>query len=176
MKLLLCVALSVAMPGICVGQVASPSEQSLQAILSELRAIHADMRVETARNQSMELLLAELQIQAATVARAGQRVDAARSKTSEAQDGIRHTIADMTRVEEAQNTAATEADKNRLASEMDRLKGGLSSIKKLEQDRLSNQQEAEALLRKTQDAYDAIEDQLNALMKTLRTAQEVGNK
>jgi hypothetical protein len=101
---------------------------------------------------------------------------AARSKTSEAQDGIRHTIADMTRVEAAQNTSATEADKNRLASEMDRLKGGLSSINKLEQDRLSNQQEAEALLRKTQDAYDAIEDQLNALMKTLRTAQEVGNK
>jgi hypothetical protein len=80
-------------------------------------------------------LLAELQIQAATVARAGQRLDAARSKTGEAQDGIRHTIADMTRVEEAENTAATEADKNRLASEMDRLKGGLSSINKLEQDR-----------------------------------------
>jgi hypothetical protein len=48
--------------------------------------------------------------------------------------------------------------------QMDRLKGGLSSITKLEQDRLSNQQEAEPLLRKTQDAYDAIEDQLNALM------------
>jgi HPt (histidine-containing phosphotransfer) domain-containing protein len=176
MKLLLCVALSVAIPGICAGQSASPSEQTLQAILSELRAIHADMRVETARTQSMELLLAELQIQAATVARAVQRVDVARSKTSDVQEGIRHTMADMTKVEEAQNTAATEADKSRLASDMDRLKSGLSSIKKLEQDRLSNQQEAEASLRKTQDAYDAIEDQLNALMKTLRTAQEVGNK
>jgi hypothetical protein len=85
-------------------------------------------------------------------------------------------MADMTKVEEAQNTAATEADKSRLASDMDRLKSGLSSIKKLEQDRLSNQQEAEASLRKTQDAYDAIEDQLSALMKTLRTAQEIGNK
>ena len=31
-------------------------------------------------------------------------------------------------------------------------------------------------LRKTQDAYDAIEDQLSALMKTLRTAQAVGDK
>jgi HPt (histidine-containing phosphotransfer) domain-containing protein len=124
----------------------------------------------------MELLLAELQIQAATVARAVQRVDAARSKTSDVQEGIRRTIADMTKVEEAQNTAATEADKNRLASDMDRLKGGLSSIKRLEQDRLSNQQEAEASLRKTQDAYDAIEDQLSALMKTLRTAQEAGNE
>jgi transcription elongation GreA/GreB family factor len=82
----------------------------------------------------------------------------------------------MTRVEEAQKTAATEADKNRLASEMDRLKGGLSFIKKLEQDRLSNQQEAESSLRKAQDAYDAIEDQLSALMKTLRTAQAVGDK
>jgi hypothetical protein len=176
MKLLLCVALGIAIPGICAGQSASPSEQTLQAILSELRVIHADMRVETARTQSMELLLAELQIQAATVARSVQRVDAARSKTSDVQDRIRHTMADMAKVEEAQNTAATEADKSRLASDMDRLKGDLSSIKKLEQDRLSNQQEAEALLRKTQDAYDAIEDQLSALMKTLRTAQEAGNK
>ena len=176
MKLLFFVALGIAVPGICIGQAASPSEQSLQAILSELRAIHADMRVETARMQSMELLLAELQVQAATVARAVQRFDAARSKTNEAQEGLQHTVADMTRVEEAQKTGATEADKNRLASEMDRLKGGLSSINKLEQDRLSNQQEAEALLRKTQDAYDAIEDQLSALMKTLRTAQEAGNK
>jgi hypothetical protein len=89
MKLFLCVALGVAIPGICAGQSASPSEQSLQPILSELRMIHADMRVETARTQSMELLLAELQIQAATVARAGQRVDAARSKTSDVQEGIR---------------------------------------------------------------------------------------
>jgi len=78
MKLLFFVALGIAVPGICIGQAASPSEQSLQAILSELRAIHADMRVETARMQSMELLLAELQVQAATVARAVQRVDAAR--------------------------------------------------------------------------------------------------
>jgi hypothetical protein len=85
-------------------------------------------------------------------------------------------MADITRVEEARNAAATEAEKSRLASDMDRLKDGLSSLKKLEQDRLSNQQEAAASLQKAQDAYDAIEDQLSALMKTLRTAQEVGNK
>jgi HPt (histidine-containing phosphotransfer) domain-containing protein len=176
MKLLLCVALGVAIPGICAGQSASPSEQTLQAILSELRTIHADMRAETARTQSMELLLAELQIQAATVARAVQRFDAARSKTGDVQEGIRHTMADMAKVEEAQNTAATEADKSRLASDMDRLKGGLFSMRKPEQDRLSNQQEAEDSLRKTQDAYDAIEDQLSALMKALRAAQGAGNK
>ena len=176
MKLLLYAALGFAVPGICVGQVASPSEQSLQALLSELRLSHAELRAETARNQSMELLLAELQIQAATVARAVQRDDAARSKTSEVQEGIRRTMADMTRVEEAQNAASTEAEKIKLASEMDRLKGGLSSIKRLEQDRLSSQQETEASLRKARDAYDATEDQLSALMKTLRTAQDVDNK
>jgi hypothetical protein len=85
-------------------------------------------------------------------------------------------MSDITRIEEARNAAATEADKSRLTSDMDRLKDGLSSLKKLEQDRWSNQQEAAASLQKAQDAYDAIEDQLSALMKTLRTAQEVGNK
>jgi hypothetical protein len=167
MKLLLCVALTVAIPGICAGQSASLSEQTLQAILSELRAIHADMRVETARTQSMELLLAESQVQAATVTRAVERVDAARSKTSDVQEGIRRTTADITRVEEAHDAAATEADKSRFASDVDRLKGGLSSLRKLEQDRLSDQQEAEASLQKAQDAYDVIEDQLSALVKTL---------
>jgi hypothetical protein len=37
----------------------------------------------------MELLLAELQVQAATVTRAMQRVDTARSKMSDVQEGIR---------------------------------------------------------------------------------------
>jgi chromosome segregation ATPase len=176
MKLILCVALSVAIPGICAGQSASPSEQTLQAVLSELRAIHADMRVESARTQNMELLLAELQLQSATVTRAVERVDTARSKTSDVQEGIRGTTGDITRVEEARDTAATEADKSRIASDIDRLKDRLSNLKKLEQDRLSNQQEAEASLQKAQDAYDATEDQLGTLIKTLRTAQAVGNK
>ena len=176
MKLLLCVALSVAIPGICAGQSASSSEQTLQAMLNELRAIHADMRVESARTQRMELLLAELQLQSATVTRAVERVDAARSKTNDVQEGIGRTTAEITRVEEASDTAATEADKSRIASDIDRLKGGLSNLKKLEQDRLSNQQEAEASLQKAQDAYDAIEEQLGTLIKALRAAQEVGNK
>ena len=176
MKLVLCVALGLVTPGICVGQASSPSEQSLQAILSELRSIHADMRTETARSQSMQLLLAELQIQSETVARAVQRVDAVRSRTSEVQEGVRGISANLTRAEEAQNTTATEADKNRVASEINRLKDGLASMKRLEQDRVSSQQEAETTLRKAQEVYDGIEDQLSALMKTLRTSQEVGNK
>ena len=176
MKLVLCVALIVAIPGSCVGQSASPSEPTLQAILSELRGIHADMRAETARTQSMELLLAELQVSAATVTRAVERLDAARSKTIDVQQGIRHTTTDITRVEDARDTAATEADKSRFASDLDRLKGDLSSLKKLEQDRLSNQEEAEASLQNAQNAYDVIEDQLSALVKTLHTAQEVGSK
>ncbi len=176
MKLVLCVALGLVTPGFCVGQASSPSEQSLQAILSELRSIHADMRTETAHSQSMQLLLAELQIQSETVARAVQRVDAARLRTSEVQEGVRGITANLTRAEEAQNTTAAEADKNKVASEMNRLKDGLASMKRLELDRVSNQQEAETTLRKAQEVYDGIEDQLSALMKTLRTSQEVGNK
>jgi hypothetical protein len=81
----------------------------------------------------------------------------------------------MTGVEEAQNTAATEADKTRLASDMDGLKGGLSSINKWSKI-------ARQISRKPKPCFGrrkmrcAIEDQLNALMKTLRTAQEVDNK
>jgi hypothetical protein len=97
----------VAIPGVCAGQSASPSEPTLQAILSELRAIHADMRAETSRTQSMELLLADLQVSAATVTRAVERLDAARSKTIDVQQGIRHTTTDITRVEDARDMAAS---------------------------------------------------------------------
>jgi chromosome segregation ATPase len=168
--------LTVAIPGICAGQSTSQSEQTLQAILGELRSIHADMRVQTARTQSLELLLAELQVEAATVTRAVERVDAARSKTSDVQEGIRRTTADITRDEEARDAAGTDADKSKFASEVDRLKGGLSSLKRLEQDRMSNQQEAEASLQKAQNDYDDISDQLSTLVKTLRTAQDSGNR
>ena len=64
------------------------------------------------------------------------------------QEGVRGLTANLTRAEEAQNTTATEADKNKVASEMNRLKDGLASMKRLEQDRVSNQQEAETTLRK----------------------------
>ena len=166
----------VATTGICLGQTASPPEQTQQAILSELRAIHADMRAETARTQTMELLLAELQVQAATVTRAVERVDAARSKATDIQEGIRRTTADISKNEEAHDSASKEVDKDRLASEIERLKNDLSSLKRLEQDHLSNQQEAEGSLQKAQNAYDVIEDQLGALVKMLSPAQDVGNR
>jgi outer membrane lipoprotein-sorting protein len=60
MKLLICAALIVAIPGVCAGQSAPSSEDTLQAILNELRAIRKEMRVESARTQSMQLLLAKL--------------------------------------------------------------------------------------------------------------------
>jgi uncharacterized protein YoxC len=176
MKSLICATLCFVMPGICVGQTTSSSEQSLQAILSELRSIHSEIRAETARSQSMQLLLAELQVQSEALARATQRVDAARSMTSGVQEGVRRATADLTRAEEAQTTAAMEADKTRVANEVSRLKDGLASMKRQEQDRSSNQQEAEAALQRVQAAYDGVENQLSALMKTLRASSEVDNK
>jgi hypothetical protein len=176
MRLLLSAMLLSLMPGICAAQAFSPSEQSLQAILNELRSIHADMRAETARSQSMQLLLAELQIESETLARAVQRVDAARSEASKVQEGVRRAAADLTKAEEAQSAATTEGDITRAANESSRLKAGLASMKRLEQDQLSGQQEAEAALRKAQEAYDGIEDQLAALVKTLRSSQSSENR
>ena len=176
MKSLICAGLCLLMPGICVGQASSSSEQSLQAILNELPSIHAELRAETARSQSMQILLAELQVQSEALARATQRVDAARSRTGDLQEGVRRITADLNRVEEAQSTTATEADKTRVASEVSRLKDGLASMKRLEQDQASRQQEAEASLQKTQGTYDNIEDQLSALIKTQRASPEVDSK
>jgi hypothetical protein len=92
------------------------------------------------------------------------------------QEGVRRATADLTRAEETQSKAATEADKTTIANEVSRLKDGLASIKRQEQDRASNQQEAEAALQRVQAAYDGVEDQLSALMKTLRASSGGENK
>jgi hypothetical protein len=172
MKSLVCATLCLVMSGICAGQTSSSSEQSLQSILEELRSIHSEIRAETARSQSMQILLAELQIQSEALARTTQRVDAARLTTSGVKEGVGRATADLTRAEEAQSSAATEADKTKIANEVSRLKDGLASMKRQEQDRESNQQQAEAAMERAQAAYDGIEDQLSALMKTLRASSE----
>ena len=132
MKLVLCVALGLVTPGFCVGQASSPSEQSLQAILSELRSIHADMEQRPHAVRACNFCLPNY--------RYSQRLWRGQCNGSTQRDRGRvrcrkasGVSANLTRAEEAQNTTATEADKNKVASEINRLKDGLASMKRLEQ-------------------------------------------
>ena len=65
-------------------------------------------------------------------------------------------------------TPQDEADKKRLAADIERLKGGVASFKTMEQDRITVLQQAEAQLQKAQDAFDGVQSELGQLLKGLR--------
>ncbi len=66
--------------------------------------------------------------------------------SSEAREGERRGAAEITRDEDALRDTQDEADKKRLAADIERLKGGLASFKTMEQDRITVLQQAEAQL------------------------------
>jgi chromosome segregation ATPase len=167
-RILLSLIAGLAMTPACGAQVNSSDSQTLQAILSELRQIRSELHNQQAQNQTMQVLLFEMQTYQAAINRATQRTDDARSKLSEAREGERRHAADIGRDEDSLRDTQDEAEKKRLAADIDRLKGGLASFKAMEQDRITVLQQAEAQLQKAQDAFDAVQNELGQLLKGLR--------
>src|SRR5690242_18901053 len=65
------------------GQATSSDTQTLQALLSEVRALRQDLRVSLNRTQGIQILLARLQLQEGTVTRASEHLNDARQKLFE---------------------------------------------------------------------------------------------
>jgi uncharacterized coiled-coil protein SlyX len=133
--------------------------------------MHSEIRAQAAHTQTIEILLFELQTQQGTVNHAAQRVDYARERLTEVQEGLRRSTAEIARAEDVLRAASSETDTATAESELNRLKEGSTSFKRMEQDRLSDQQQADAQLQKARITYDTIQDELNAVMKALQAEQ-----
>jgi chromosome segregation ATPase len=149
-------------------QVNQADSQTLQAILSELRAIRSELHDQQSRNQTLQVLLFEMQTDQTTINRATQRTDDAKSKLSEVLEGERRSAADISRAEDSLRDAQDDADKKRRADDIDRLKAGLATFKMMEQDRVTSLRQAEAQLQKAEDAFDPVQNELGQLLKGLR--------
>ena len=78
----------VALLGLSVsalGQARSSDAQTLEALLSEVRALRQELRVSLNRAQNTQILLARLQIQEGVITRAADRLNQARQKLSDTQ-------------------------------------------------------------------------------------------
>ena len=80
-------------------QVGSSDPQTLQAILTEVRALRQDLHTSLARVQSSQMLLYRLQRQPTVVGRASDPLDDARSKLSGIQAHQRAATAGLKRLE-----------------------------------------------------------------------------
>jgi chromosome segregation ATPase len=164
-QILLTFIAGIAVMSIGHAQMSQSDSQTLQAILSELRQIRSELHDQQARNQTMQVLLFQMQTYQTAINRATQRTDDARSKLSDVREGERHFSADISRDEDSLRDAQEEADKKRLAVDIDRAKRALASFKTMEQDRIAVLAQAEVQLQKAEDGFDSVQNELGQLLK-----------
>jgi hypothetical protein len=141
--------------------------QTLQEILSELRAICSELHNQHARNQTLQVLLFQMETYQTAINRATQRTDDARSNLTEVREGEMSFSDDVGRDQDLLHVAQEEAERKRLESDIDRSKASLASFKTTEQDRIAVLQQAEAQLQKAEEGFDAVQNQLGQLLKGL---------
>jgi hypothetical protein len=144
-------------------QVNQADSQTLQAILTEVRAVHNELRL----SQTSQLLLTELGIQQTAVSRDILRRDDLRSKLSQVQASQRDVAHRLAPIQENPEWGATPAEKKDLADLKQELEHSLASLKSQELERSSDLQDAENSLRREQVTLDNIQSQLNDIVKKL---------
>lgn len=142
-------------------------EQTLVSILAELRSMHDDMRA----SQTVQVLIAEMQIQQDAVNRASDRVEQARSVLTTIQSGLKAALARLSDAQDKLSSAANSADQTRWKDEVDREQQGVRMMQSEEQARSSTLEDLQAKLRNAQDDLDSTQNQLNALLKKIAPGQ-----
>jgi len=161
--------------GICgtaLAQGAPSDPQTLQAILTEVRALRQELRVSLGRVQTSQILLSRLQMQEASVARASEHLNDARSKLSEIQVRQKEVAAEVKRLEDALGADENLSQQKALQDRINHGKSELEVTVNTEQQRQEAQIQAEQQLRAEQDKLNALEAQLDQLMRGMGNAVE----
>ncbi|MGD0796513.1 MAG: hypothetical protein ABR910_02210 [Acidobacteriaceae bacterium] len=148
----------------CLAQ--SADSETLQAILAEMRAIHNDVRL----SQTTQILLAELQLQQAAVDKATQRRDDLQAQVTQLQANQKNMAAQLANFEANAANAADTPQAKQIQQTIDSLKMQSANQRTQEDQRATDLLDAEGVLRKAQEAFIDIQDQLNAIVKKLQPA------
>lgn len=112
--------------GYAVGQATPSDTQTLQALLTEVRALRQDVRVSLNRAQTMQILLARFQMQEGVVTRASDRLNEARQKLSDARTNQKEMILHVKQLEDALNSTGSAQEQ---ASLQESIKQGKSELR-----------------------------------------------
>lgn len=161
-----CVVLMAAVS--CAGQSEPSDSQTLRAILSEIRAVHDELRV----TQTTQILLTELEIQQSVVNRATQRADDAQSKLREAKAAETDNAARQKQYKDQLDETTDQNETKELTYRIEQLKSEAAALATMDQERTSAVQAAQQQLREAQDALDDIQNQLSQIVKRLNPPRE----
>ena len=168
-----CMTALLAISAGAFGQVASSDTQTLQALLSEVRALRQDLRVSLNKAQGNQILLARLQLQEGAVTRASDHLNDARQKLFETRVHQRELSSELKRTEESLNTGANPADSPQdLQDRINHIKSDIEIAGKTAQQQQTTETQAEQQLRDEQDKLSAIEGQLDELIRTMGSTAE----
>lgn len=157
------------LPGAAIAQAAptahaaSSDSQTLQALLSEVRALRQELRASLNRTQSMQLLLARFQIQEGVTTRAADRLNEAREKLLDAQTKQKELALEQKRLEDSP-PATDPQEQSDLLDRLNHVKSDLGVIGRSVQQQQTAQIQAEQQSREEQDKLNALETQLDELM------------
>lgn len=155
-----------------LGQSTSSDTQTLQALLSEVRALREDLRVSLNRAQSMQILLARFQIQEGVITRASDRLNDARQKLLDTHVHQKELASEAKRLEDELNTAENPQQQNDWQDRIKHVKSDLEVIGSLSQQQQTTEIQAEQHLRDEQDKLNALESQLDALVRSMGNSSE----
>ena len=144
-------------------QAGQSDSQTLQAILSELRAIHEEMKT----TESSQILLTELQMQQNVVNRAAQHVEEMQAKLSDVRGEQKNDAGELNRLKEQLDRATDQQQVKDFSDKIAELKANISALDAMEQDRSASLDTAQQKLRDAQSSLDEIEDQLSSIVKRM---------
>lgn len=155
-------ALCATMPA--CSQSSQSDSQTLQAILSELRGMHDDMRL----TAISEILLTELQTQQTVVNAATGRVNTARQQLLDLQAEEKRVSAALASSQDKLTDSSDTSQTKALSEAVDQLKSTVAALKAREDGLSTNLQTVESQLRSAQDTLDAIQQRLDTTVKKLQ--------
>ena len=161
----------IGMSACTFGQAAAADTHTLQALLSEVRALRQDLRVSLNRAQSMQILLARFQVQEGAVTRAADRLSDARQKLMDTQIHQKELGLEQKRLEETP-PATDPAEQSDLLDKINHVKADLEVTGRAAQQRQAAEIQAEPRLREEQDKLDAFENQLEELAGSIDSSND----
>jgi hypothetical protein len=159
--------LCFAITGSAMGQTAPSDSQTLQSLLSEVRELHMELQSSLAKMQRAQILLIRWQTQQSAVEHASQRLDDARTKLAGEQDHQRHIALDSKRLEDQLSAEQVPAQQKALQDQADRLKADFEIATKMVDQDQQAQIDCEQKLRNEQDKLDALDAELDDIVKSM---------
>jgi chromosome segregation ATPase len=151
------------LPGLA--QVSQSDPQTLNEILAEVRAIHADVRL----SETTQILLAELQLQQSAVNAAIQHRDASHTSLTQMQAQEKAISAEIARIDDPDSELQLDpVRKNQLAEQSAAYKARMPTLKTQEEQLANDLQDAESRVTSEQMKLSRIQSQLDDAVKKLQ--------